>query len=328
MQQLDLLTIGRCSLDLFSEQIGAPFVDIESFSTQVGGSPTNIAIGTSRLGLKSGAVTAVGDDMVGDFVRHYLRQQGVITDYVYTKPGRTALAVVGIEPPNQFPLVFYRDAAPDQHLNIDDAKQLPLDDSMFLLVVGSNFASHSLGSASLLAAKLAHAHGATTVIDLDLRPSLWQQPSAFALGVEPVLPYMDVVIGTEDEIWALLSNNPEYAWERSLDQVHAEQLDELIVAVRQPHQTFILKRGAQGARLYGQEIGRIDVKAHKVEVLNTIGAGDAFASGLIYSRRHGADWATAAEFANVCGAIVVTRHGCASAMPTLQEVKAILSPNN
>ena len=139
-ENLDLITLGRVSMDLFSEQIGAPFTEIESFSTSVGGSPTNIAIGTSRLGLRSAAFTAVGDDEVGKFVRRYLEKEGVATDYLPVKAGtRTGLAVLGIEPPDKFPLVFYRENAADIHLNIDDVLALPLERTRSLLLSGTAF---------------------------------------------------------------------------------------------------------------------------------------------------------------------------------------------
>ncbi|MEM7335076.1 MAG: PfkB family carbohydrate kinase, partial [Chloroflexota bacterium] len=105
----DLITIGRSNMDLFSMQIGAEFVDTESFATQVGGSPTNIAIGTAQLGLKSAALTAVGNDLVGDFILKYLEKKGVNTSLIPRKPGLSSLALLGVKPPSEFPLLFYRE---------------------------------------------------------------------------------------------------------------------------------------------------------------------------------------------------------------------------
>ena len=317
----DLLTLGRCSLDLFSEQIGAAFVDVESFSTQVGGNPTNIAIGTSRLGLRSAAVTAVGADLVGDFVRRYLTKQGVVTDFVLTKKGRTCLAVVSIQPPDNFPLVFYRDDPPDQYINIGDIKQLPLTKTNLLLIAGSNFVAGDLRNASLYAAKCAKQHGATVVIDLDLRSSLWPHPDGYPINMQMVWPHCDIVIGTEEEIWAALSDAPALVWDGQ--SVAAEQLPTLILLIKQHQhkgQTIVLKRGARGVTLFLENGKTVDVPGFPVEVLNTVGAGDAFASGLLFGRRQGWEWERAARFANACGAIVVTRHGCSAAMPTSQEV--------
>ncbi len=325
MTQYDILTIGRCSLDLFSEQIGAPFVDIESFSTQVGGSPTNIAIGSARLGLASAAVTAVGDDMVGQFVRAYLSRNNVGTNYVYTKPGRTAMAVVGVEPPDTFPLVFYRDAAPDKLISTEDIKLLPYATTNMLLVAGANYADARLRDASLLATQIAREHQVTTIIDLDLRPTMWPSAEAYQLNMQAALPTIDIVIGTIEEMLAAFEPQPELSREALPDSTNAiQQVLSLIEAHQQPHQTIVLKRGAAGVSIFTPNGKQVDVSSQRVEVLNTVGAGDSFAAGLLYARQNSLDWEAAARFANACGAIVVTRHGCAAAMPTLNEVTAFL----
>ena len=317
----DLLTLGRCSMDLFAQQIGAAFVEVESFSTQVGGSPTNIAIGTSRLGLRSAAVTAVGADLVGEFVRNYLSKEKVATDFVLTKKGRTCLAVVSIQPPNNFPLVFYRDDPPDQYINIGDIKQLPLADTHLLLVAGSNFVAGDLRNASLYAAREAKEHGAPVTIDLDLRPTLWAHPDGYSINMQMVWESCDIVIGTEEELWAALSDAPDLVWHGK--SLPAQQLPTLTTLIKQQQhkgQTIVLKRGSRGVTLFLANDQTIDVAGFPVEVLNTVGAGDAFASGLLFARRQGWQWPRAARFANACGAMVVTRHGCSNAMPTRQEV--------
>ena len=317
--------MGRCSLDLFSQQIGAPFVEIESLATMVGGSPTNIAIGTSRLGLRSAVVTAVGADPVGDFVRHALAKEGVATEYVLTKNGRTALAVVGVQPPSQFPLVFYRDDPPDQYITIGDMKTLPLADTAAVLVAGSNLALPHLRDASLFVAQNGRQQGATVAIDLDLRPSLWDYPAALTQNMQIILPHCDIIIGTEEELWATLSDEPALVWEgQSLPTSKLAILDDLIQQQRRAEQTVVLKRGERGVTVFTGERERMDVPGFSIEVLNTVGAGDAFASGLLYGRCQGWAWPKAARFANACGAIVVTRHGCSAAMPTLAEVNEFI----
>ena len=322
----DLLTLGRCSLDLFSEQIGADFVDIKSFMTMVGGSPTNIAIGTNRLGLNSAAVTAVGVDLVGDFVRNYLNNEGVGTDFVLTKEGRTALAILGVQPPSNFPLVFYRDDPPDQYITIGDIKALPLADTNMVLISGSNFAYPNLRDATLFMAKNGRQHGATVVIDLDLRPSLWEFPDALSQNMQTALPNCDVVIGTEEELWAALSDEPALVWNgKSVPAEKLPILDELIQQNLGAAQTFVLKRGPKGVTIFEGNHPPLDVAGFPVDVLNTVGAGDSFASGLLYGRNQGWDWEKSARIANACGAIVVTRHGCSAAMPTLPEVEAFIS---
>ncbi len=328
-QNLDLITLGRVSMDLFSEQLGAPFIEIESFSTSVGGSPTNIAIGTSRLGLQSAAFTAVGDDEVGKFVRNYLQKEGVVTDYIPTKVGtRTGLAVLGIQPPDKFPLVFYRENPADIHLDIHDVMTLPFEHSRALLLSGTALSRGSCRDATLVAAEQAQAHGLTIFHDLDLRPDQWTHPRAFGSAQRTLWPWLNVVIGTEEEFCAALSLEADNVM--SGERVTANQkaaLDDQLPALFEQHPNLtalILKRGAEGVTIFARETQPINVSGFPVEVVNTVGAGDAFASGLIYSWAKGSDWMKAAQFANACGALVVTRHGCAAAMPTLDEVETFL----
>ena len=156
----DLITVGRVSMDLFARDIGAAFHDISAFESGVGGSPVNIAIGASRLGLKSIAFTAVGDDEVGRFVRHYLGVEGVNTDYISVKPGRrTGMAVVGVQPPDKFPLLFYRENPADIHLSIDEATKLPLAEARALSLSGTALSRGGARDCCLYLAEQAFALG-------------------------------------------------------------------------------------------------------------------------------------------------------------------------
>lgn len=322
---LDLVTLGRVSMDLFSLNIGAPFVDIQGFDTSVGGSPTNIAIGSSRLRLKVAALTAVGDDPVGDFVIQFLRNEGVVTDYIPRKPSaRTGLAVLGIEPPEKFPLVFYRENPADIHLSIDDVMAAPLAESRALLLSGTALSRGTCRDATLYAAEHAKLNSTTVFVDLDLRPDQWTHPAAFGLNIRTIFPSADVIIGTEEEFYEALAYEPKGSL-KSLTPEMSTRLDEYLgqLRKRQPKVTLVVKRGSKGVRIY-TEADVVDVEGFTVQIVNTVGAGDAFASGLIYGRLQGWDWVRAARFANACGAIVVTRHGCSKAMPALNEVQNFL----
>ena len=319
----DLITVGRVNMDLFAQDIGADFADITGFDAAVGGSPSNIAMGTSRLGLTTAAFTAVGDDTVGDFVRRFLGDMGVVTDFVATKPGkRTSLALVGVQPPDRFPLTFYRDDPADIYLTIDDASALPFGSTSAVLLSGNAFSRGTCADAARRAAERAGHFGLTTFMDLDLRPTDWSHPHAFGLTLRPVLPWVDVLIGTEEEFFALLAPDPgPVATGAPVTAVDRNVLDQLVGVLLETGTvgTVVLKRGATGATvLTGSE--RIDVPGFPVDPVNTVGAGDSFASGLIWSRLRGDDWYRACRFGNACGAIVVTRHGCAVAFPTEQEV--------
>lgn len=327
----DLITLGRVSMDLFSENIGAPFEQIESFETGVGGSPTNIAIASSRLGLNVAAITALGEDKTGDFVLHYLQKEGVETNYISRKPNtRTGLAVVGVQPPDKFPLVFYRDNAADIHLTIDDIATAPISETRALLLSGTALSRGTCRDATLFAAETAQQAQKVVFMDLDLRPDQWSHPKAYGLNVRTVFPALDVLIGTEEEFFAALSLHPEtimqgQAVNDSLRGLLNTYLQNLVD--KYPQLTLIVKRGAKGVSIWRQDEGIQDVAGFPVKVLNTVGAGDSFASGLIFGHLQGWDWHKSARLANACGALVVTRNGCAKAMPYHDEIMTFIESN-
>ena len=317
---IDLITVGRVSMDLFARDIGAAFKDITAFETGVGGSPVNIAIGASRLGLSALAFTAVGADEVGRFVRHYLRREGVITEHVMVKQDkRTGMALVGVQPPDRFPLQFYREDPADIHLTLAEALALPLAEARAISLSGTALSRGSTGDVTLYLAEQARRLGLTGFIDLDLRPDQWSHPLAYGLNLRRLLPLCHVIIGTEEEFEAALSPEPEAVMAGGAVSDRAG-LGRLLVDYADQHDaTLVVKRGARGVSIL-QRGAEQDVAGFQVEVLNTVGAGDAFASGLIAGWAQGWDWSRAARFANACGAIVVTRNGCARALPYWDEV--------
>lgn len=325
----DLLTIGRVSLDLFAQNIGVPFTEVRGFDTSVGGSPVNIAIGSSRLGLKTATLTAVGEDLVGDFVLGYLARAGVATDYIPRKANaRTGLALVAVQPPNRFPLVFYRDHPADIDLTIDDVANAPLAQCRVVQLSGTAFGRGSCREAMLFAVEQCRNAAVTTVIDLDLRPDQWSDPRAFGVILRAMLPQIQIVIGTEEEFFALLAADPTPALQGGPllpAQLAAleEALQGVLAAVQSP-KILVVKRGARGVSLYPRGGPSCHVPGFSVEVVNTVGAGDAFASGLIYGYLQGWAWQQCARFGNACGALTVTRHGCAAALPYLAEVQEFL----
>ncbi len=318
----DLVTLGRVNLDLYAQNIGADFVDVTGFDAMVGGSPTNIAIATSRLGLRSIAVTGVGDDLVGQFVLRYLRDEGVNTEYVAVKRGKlTSLALLGVQPPSHFPLSFYREDPADIHLTNEDIDAVPLEQIRAIQLSGNAYSRGTCADAARHAAKRAHAAGLMSFLDLDLRPSEWGHPREFGVAMRSIFPLVDVAIGTEEEFYAALMPDPEIIMDGGRVPPHRHvDLDEKVHGLLALGPSAVaLKRGPRGVSII-LEGEQLDVPGFRVEVVNTVGAGDAFAGGLIRSRLAGWDWYRAGRFANACGAIEVTRHGCASAFPTEAEV--------
>jgi 5-dehydro-2-deoxygluconokinase len=330
----DVIAMGRSSIDLYSNDIGAPFEEITSFAAYVGGCPTNISVGTRRLGLRSALLTAVGDDQVGNFILHFLRREGVETTFIPRKPGRRSSAVLlGIEPPDRFPLTYYRDNCADIALTIDDVLAAPIADSKALLISGTGFSKEPSRSATLFAAETAHRAGVPVVLDIDFRPDQWDDPRAFGVTLRSVLPFVDVVIGTEDEINAtMLSDSSQMSLTHSQvsDTRVSGDIDAAIKALLDLGPPVLAqKRGAEGSRVHVvSEEGntrQIDVPGFSVQVSNILGAGDAFASGFLYGLVNGWDWYKTARLANACGAILVTKHGCANFMPTYDEVMALIA---
>jgi 5-dehydro-2-deoxygluconokinase len=332
-QTYDVLTMGRSSIDLYSNDVGAAFVDIQSFAAYVGGCPTNISVGTRRLGLRSALLTAVGEDVVGDFVLHFLEQEGVETAFIPRKPGRrTSAVVLGIEPPDKFPLVYYRDNCADIALNIDDVLAAPVATSGALLISGTGLSGEPSRSATLFAAERARQFGAEVVLDIDFRPDQWSDARAFGATVRSVLPHVNIVIGTEDEINAAMLTDPaqislthsQISDARVGGDVEASIQGLLALGPR----VLVEKRGSHGARVHlsgaAEAPSPMDVPGFPVKVANILGAGDAFASGFLFGHLRGWDWYKAARLGNACGAIVVTKHGCANFMPTYDEVVAFV----
>jgi 5-dehydro-2-deoxygluconokinase len=330
--QFDLITVGRVSMDLFAQNVGALFEDVTGFDTSVGGSPVNIAIAAARLGLTSAAFTAVGQDRVGDFVLRYLRDEGVTTDYIPRKANaHTGLAMVAIQPPDQFPLVFYRDNPADIHLTIDDAAMLPLSHTRVVQISGTALSRGSCRDATLFVAEQCHSRGVTTFMDLDLRPDQWTHPHSFGLNIQPILSRLAVVIGTEEEFFALLAEDPRPVLAgKPLSDTQIATLDGLLQALlssRPGPDVLVLKRGSRGVSIFSKGGEVIDAAGFPVEVLNTVGAGDAFAGGLIYGYLKGWDWFKCGRMGNACGALVVTRHGCSQALPLEQEALDFIEAN-
>jgi 5-dehydro-2-deoxygluconokinase len=307
----DILCMGRNSIDLYANDVGAPFEEITSFAALVGGCPTNISVGTRRLGLKSALLTAVGEDKVGDFVLNFLRKEDVETRYTPRKPGtRTSAVLLGIQPPDKFPLIYYRDNASDIYLTIDDVLAAPVADSRLLLISGTGLSKEPSRSATQFAAELAHSVGTEVVLDLDYRPDQWHDARAFGITTRVTLPLADIAIGTEDEIRAATGL-----------QKAEDGVARVLAGVRK---AVVYKRGGEGASVYTKDGAVYHAKPFKIEVLNVLGAGDAFASGFIYGHLQGWDWAKAARMGNATGAIVVTRQGCANDMPTLAEAMTLI----
>lgn len=317
--------MGRCSIDLYSHDLGAPFPEIKSFGAYIGGSPLNIAVGARRLGLRTALLTVVGPDKVGEFVVERLRREGVETRFIPVKPGtRTPAVLLGIEPPDRFPITFYRENAADIQLTIDDVAALPLSEARAVQLSGAALAKEPSRSAIFYAAEQARALGLTVFLDLDFRADAWHDPRAYGLMVRALLPLVDIAIGTEEEVNAAMLRRQEDLTIRhsqiTAPEIRGDVEANIQALLERGVRALVVKRGAKGSEVHLPSGEVIPAPGFPVEVVSILGAGDAFAAGFIYGHLQGWDYYRAARLGNACGAIVVTRIGCADFTPYLDEV--------
>jgi 5-dehydro-2-deoxygluconokinase len=325
---LDVVTIGRSSVDLYGHQIGSRLEDIGSFAKSVGGCPANIAIGTARLGLKSALITRVGAEQMGRFIREQIAREGVAIDGVAVDPERlTALVLLAVEDEGVSPMIFYRSDCADMALASDDIDENLIASAGAVVVTGTHFSRANSDAAQRKAIQIAKATGGRVVFDIDYRPNLWGlaghaegferyvKSDRVSAQLKTVLPDCDLVVGTEEEI-RIASG--------------ADSVPDALRTIRSlSAATIVLKRGAMGCIVYDGPIpddleDGIVGKGFPIEVYNVLGAGDAFMSGFLAGWLRHEPLATCATWANACGAFAVSRLLCAPEYPTRTELDYFL----
>jgi len=328
-RELDLICMGRVAVDLYGQQVGARLEDMGSFSKYLGGSSGNVAYGTARQGLKSSMLARVGDEHMGRFLKEELDYVGADTSHIITDKERlTALVVLGIKDTETFPLIFYRDNCADMAITADDVSEEYIASARCLAITGTHLSNPQTREAVLTALKYARRHGVKTALDIDYRPILWGLTSlgdgetrfiaseSVTAQLKEVLHLFDLVVGTEEEF---------HIAGGSTDTVEA------LRSVREVSQAeFVCKRGPLGCSVFSDLIpdsldDGITITGVRVDVLNVLGAGDAFMSGLLRGYLNGESWEKSCAYANACGALVVSRHGCAPAMPSKAELDNYLT---
>ncbi len=325
---LDVITIGRASVDLYGQQIGTRLQDIGSFAKSVGGCPTNISVGTARLGLKSALITRVGAEQMGGFIKEQLAREGVETRGIVTDADRlTALVLLSVEAEGVSPMIFYRTDCADMALSEADIDESFIASARAIVVTGTHFSTPNAAAAQKKAIRLAKANGAKVVFDIDYRPNLWGL-AGHAAGFEryvkservtaeyqSILADVDLIVGTEEEISIAAGT---------------DVLPAALKAIRTlSGATIVLKRGALGCIVYDGPIPDdleqgIVGKGFPIEIYNVLGAGDAFMSGFLRGWLKGEPHGTSATWANACGAFAVSRLLCAPEYPTWEELSYFL----
>ncbi|WP_373099473.1 MULTISPECIES: bifunctional 5-dehydro-2-deoxygluconokinase/5-dehydro-2-deoxyphosphogluconate aldolase [Pasteurellaceae] len=326
---LDLICLGRVAVDLYAQQIGSRLEDVSSFAKYLGGSSGNVAYGTAVQGVKSSMLARVGDEHMGRFLREELQRVGVDTSHLITDKERlTALVILGIKDQETFPLIFYRDNCADMAITAEDFSEEYIASAKALSITGTHLSHPKTRRAVLTALEYAGRNGTKRLLDIDYRPVLWGLTSlgdgetrfidsaAVTASLQEVLHHFDVLVGTEEEFHIAGGSTDTLTALKNVRKVSAA--------------TLVCKRGALGCSVFEGDIpddidGGINVYGVRVEVLNVLGAGDAFMSGLLRGYINGESWEQCCRYANACGALVVSRHGCAPAMPTKEELDDYLS---
>lgn len=307
----ELITMGRVGVDIYPEQIGVGLEDVTSFAKFLGGSATNVAVAASRLGRRSAVITRTGDDPFGTFIHRALDGFGVDDQFVSPVDALpTPVTFCEIFPPDDFPLYFYREPkAPDLVINVDelDFDAIRAAEVFWITVTGL---SQEPSREAHLAALEARGKRGTTVLDLDYRPMFWESEAQAHAQVQAALPHVTVALGNREECRVAVGETDPQAAAKALRATGVE--------------LAIVKQGPAGVLgVRGDE--SVVVPPVPVDVVNGLGAGDAFGGSLVHGLLSGWDLTRMLSFSNAAGAYVAGQLSCADAMPTVDQVDAVLT---
>ena len=328
-RRFDVVCLGRFAVDFYAQQIGARLEDVTSFAKYLGGSSANTAFGCARLGLRAALISRVGDDGLGRFLVETIAREGCDVSHVGVDPTRlTGAVVLGIKDKDTFPLIFMRENCADMAIAEADVDEAFIAQSKALLITGTHFSTAHVDRISRLALDRARRNDVRTILDIDYRPVLWGltargdgetryiRSDSVTAHLQGILPKIDLVVGTIDE-FNIAGGSPD--------------IIASLAAVRKVTPAVLLvKRGPLGCAVIDGAIPRslddaFNGRGVDVEVLNVLGAGDAFSAGFLSGWVRGEDYDACCRYANACGALVVSRHGCAPAMPTRIELDYFLA---
>ena len=321
--------MGRASVDFYGQQFGSRLEDMRTMAKYLGGSSANMAVGMSRQGLSVAMLCRVGDEHMGRFVREELARNGVDVSQVLTDVDRlTSLVVLGIKDRVTFPLIFYRENCADMAITDGDVNEDFIASARALAITGTHFSTEATHAACRKAMDYALAHNTRLVLDIDYRPVLWGVashgegedrfvPSAgVSSHLQNIIPDFNLVVGTEEEVHIAGGTTDTLQALRTIRDLTAA--------------TIVLKRGPLGCVVFTDDIPNrveegVSTPEVSVDVLNVLGAGDAFISGFMRGWVADEPLENCCRYANACGALVVSRHGCAPAIPTREELDDYLS---
>ena len=313
MTDLEILTLGRVSVDLYAEQIGEPMRNVTTFRKSIGVTATNVAVAAARLGRSAALATKVGDDQFGDYVRHALEHTfNVDNRFIATDPElQTPLAFAELDPPEDPSIIFYREPrAPDQNIEVSDLDLDVVQDVPIFWLPASRFSDERSAQvvSDLLDIRKRRSH---TVLDLDWRPMFWESPEQASEAIAPMLDKFTIAIGNKDEAEVAVGT-------RDLNLAADRLLERGL-------EMAVMKLGADGVMIATADGERVSVPPYMVEAVSGLGAGDAFGGAFCHGLLSGWDPETIIKWGNAAGAIVASRLMCADDMPTLEDITSLLA---
>ena len=310
MTTFDLIAIGRVGVDLYPEQSGVTLAEVRTFAKFLGGSPANVAVACARYGHSAALITRVGDDGFGTYLRAALEGFGVDSRYVGTDANlRTPLVFCELHPPDHFPLLFYREPkGPDMNLVLGELDLEAIQSARIFWTTGTGLSDEPSRTATLGALD-ARGRSGITIHDLDYRAAFWKDPTHAGVWQRKALDRVTIAIGNLQECSvAVGEGTPDEMARRILD--HGVEV-------------AVVKMGPEGVTAFTNEI-QVTGSPVQVEVVNGLGAGDAFGGAVCHGLLERWNWGEIIPFANAAGAYVAGQLACADAMPTEAQVRGLL----
>lgn len=311
MAKPEIYALGRLIADIYANEVNVPLRSVSSFNRYLGGSAANTAVGMARHGARVGLISRVGKDQHGDFLLDVLKREGIDTGMVRVDDShQTGLAFAALRPPSDSELLFYCKSCAYEHLALHDLDATAIETAKILVVGASTLSGSPSREATFKALQLNRSTGGTNVIDVDWRPMFWQDKTEAEMYYKMAVGMADVIIANEPELEFIGGSADPFEASRTVLTMGPSQI--------------VAKRGAQGVLYFGPE-GQREAPAFRVNVLNTLGAGDGFGAAYTFGLLQGWPIERRLTYASAAGAIVVSRHSCSEAMPTAQETEAFIA---
>lgn len=315
IKKYDVIAIGRACIDLNANEYNRPMEETMSFNKYVGGSPANIVIGASRLGLKTGFIGKVSDDQHGRYIKNYLADVGVDVSHVVTdqEGHKTGLTFTEIVSPEESNILMYREGVADLYLTSKEIDETYIKESKMIVISGTALSQSPSREAVLSALAIAKKNKVTVIFELDYRPYTWVNDEETAIYYSLVAEQADIVIGTRDE------------YNRMENVVKGTNEVTVAYLFQYSPELLVIKHGLHGSNAYTKSKGSYSISPYKSNVLKTFGAGDSYAAAFLYALNSSKSVKEALQYGSAAAAIVISKHSSSEAMPTVKEIEELIA---